>query len=278
MRTSCRRRRLARTGCSMCLAMNPDKLGEGERSASTSNRNFEGRQGKGGRTHLVSPPSPPPPRLATSQRRRTCDAGRALAGTAAAAPSRRRHRSDHPGRVAEAGRAHRVRCRPFSAWRDDRQAAFSTTSGSPAPASSSQDRFRRRLVAEHAVWALQDYGFEAVVAPGLQRHLPQQLHEERPVPVVLAEEDVSPACGTQSKPIPDSRSRSTSNVSSWRHWRSGSWRRSRSSRRHSAASSRASTHRHHPRPRGRDHLRLRGAAAGLDAVAFETALARRFPA
>jgi len=42
-------------GCSMCLAMNPDKLGPGERCASTSNRNFEGRQGKGGRTHLVSP-------------------------------------------------------------------------------------------------------------------------------------------------------------------------------------------------------------------------------
>ena len=42
-------------GCSMCLAMNPDKLEPGQRCASTSNRNFEGRQGKGGRTHLVSP-------------------------------------------------------------------------------------------------------------------------------------------------------------------------------------------------------------------------------
>ena len=42
-------------GCSMCLAMNPDQLAPGERCASTSNRNFEGRQGKGGRTHLVSP-------------------------------------------------------------------------------------------------------------------------------------------------------------------------------------------------------------------------------
>ena len=42
-------------GCSMCLAMNPDRLTPGERSASTSNRNFEGRQGPGGRTHLVSP-------------------------------------------------------------------------------------------------------------------------------------------------------------------------------------------------------------------------------
>jgi len=43
-------------GCSMCLGMNPDTLKPGQRSASTSNRNFEGRQGKGGRTHLVSPP------------------------------------------------------------------------------------------------------------------------------------------------------------------------------------------------------------------------------
>ena len=42
-------------GCSMCIAMNPDKLEPGERCASTSNRNFEGRQGRGGRTHLVSP-------------------------------------------------------------------------------------------------------------------------------------------------------------------------------------------------------------------------------
>lgn len=42
-------------GCSMCLAMNPDVLSPGERCASTSNRNFEGRQGRGGRTHLVSP-------------------------------------------------------------------------------------------------------------------------------------------------------------------------------------------------------------------------------
>jgi 3-isopropylmalate/(R)-2-methylmalate dehydratase large subunit len=44
-----------RAGCSMCLGMNPDVLQPGERCASTSNRNFEGRQGAGGRTHLVSP-------------------------------------------------------------------------------------------------------------------------------------------------------------------------------------------------------------------------------
>ncbi len=45
-----------RAGCSMCLGMNPDILQPGERCASTSNRNFEGRQGAGGRTHLLSPP------------------------------------------------------------------------------------------------------------------------------------------------------------------------------------------------------------------------------
>ena len=49
-------------GCSMCLGMNPDILAPGERCASTSNRNFEGRQGRGGRTHLVSPRWPPQPR------------------------------------------------------------------------------------------------------------------------------------------------------------------------------------------------------------------------
>ncbi|SVC98743.1 uncharacterized protein METZ01_LOCUS351597, partial [marine metagenome] len=42
-------------GCSMCLAMNADRLEPGQRCASTSNRNFEGRQGRGGRTHLMSP-------------------------------------------------------------------------------------------------------------------------------------------------------------------------------------------------------------------------------
>jgi 3-isopropylmalate/(R)-2-methylmalate dehydratase large subunit len=50
----------------MCLAMNPDKLEPGERCASTSNRNFEGRQGRGGRTHLVSPAVAPATAVAGS--------------------------------------------------------------------------------------------------------------------------------------------------------------------------------------------------------------------
>ena len=61
-------------GCSMCLAMNPDKLAPGERAASTSNRNFEGRQGRGGRTHLVSPAVAAATAIAgTSPRRPTSD-------------------------------------------------------------------------------------------------------------------------------------------------------------------------------------------------------------
>ena len=57
-------------GCSMCLGMNPDKLQPGERCASTSNRNFEGRQGPGGRTHLVSPAVAAATAIAGRSRRR----------------------------------------------------------------------------------------------------------------------------------------------------------------------------------------------------------------
>ena len=103
-------------GCSMCLGMNPDILQPGERSASTSNRNFEGRQGRGGRTHLVSPamaaaaavrghftdvrqlgvPLMQPLRTAPGPRR-------------AAVATRHRHRSDHPEAVSEEHRAHGLR-------------------------------------------------------------------------------------------------------------------------------------------------------------------------
>lgn len=114
-------------GCSMCLGMNPDQLAPGERSASTSNRNFEGRQGKGGRTHLVSRRSPRPPRSSVTWPPRPTSpqptpvrplesdqswkhspptpAGRP------AAPQQRRHRPDHPGALAQEGDAGRIRGR-----------------------------------------------------------------------------------------------------------------------------------------------------------------------
>ena len=68
-------------GCSMCLAMNDDRLEPGERCASTSNRNFEGRQGAGGRTHLVSPAMAARPRRSTGPLRRRAAAGLMTAGS-----------------------------------------------------------------------------------------------------------------------------------------------------------------------------------------------------
>ena len=103
----------------MCLGMNPDTLAEGERCASTSNRNFEGRQGKGGRTHLVSPKMAAAAaveghfvdirRLELSMRPIDVIEGKVVG----AGPRRRRHRPDHPQAVPQAGRADRLRRVPL---------------------------------------------------------------------------------------------------------------------------------------------------------------------
>ena len=103
-------------GCSMCLAMNPDKLAVGERCASTSNRNFEGRQGRGGRTHLVSPAvaaaTAVAGHFATPEDLELMEARHRRHRTRRPArPLRRRHRPDHPVGLAEAGRADRLRRR-----------------------------------------------------------------------------------------------------------------------------------------------------------------------
>ena len=132
-------------GCSMCLAMNPDKLAPGERSASTSNRNFEGRQGSGGRTHLVSPAVAAatavaghfatPEDLSMRSRALTGD----LRDRRCRCKRRRRHRPDHPRRVAEAGRAHRLREGPVRGvarrprLRAQRRARFSRRQRSSSP-------------------------------------------------------------------------------------------------------------------------------------------------
>ena len=107
-------------GCSMCLAMNPDILQPGERCASTSNRNFEGRQGTGGRTHLVPPQMAAAAAIAghfvdirdwswSHGARSTTITGPRLGP----GPRRRRHRPDHPQAVPQADRAHRLRRVPL---------------------------------------------------------------------------------------------------------------------------------------------------------------------
>ena len=104
-------------GCSMCLAMNDDRLAPGERSASTSNRNFEGRQGPGGRTHLVSPAMAAAAavagHLAGPARPGPIDEGGApmrkyetVTGVGAPLPQiQYRHRQDHPGALPPDHRA-----------------------------------------------------------------------------------------------------------------------------------------------------------------------------
>ena len=119
-------------GCSMCLGMNPDQLAPGERSASTSNRNFEGRQGKGGRTHLVlragrrghrrrrppgqprptwPPPAEPAPDRGPEGSRHDGSVHHAHRHRAAVAAQQRRHRPDHPGGLPQARHPHRLRGR-----------------------------------------------------------------------------------------------------------------------------------------------------------------------
>ena len=158
-------------GCSMCLGMNPDQLAPGERSASTSNRNFEGRQGKGGRTHLVSPPVA----AATAVRGTLPLPGR---------PVRKQPWTSSPPTPASPSRCGAATSTPT------RSSPRSTSSGSPAPASRTgcsppgattptfvlnQPAYAAGsiLVAgpdfgtgssrEHAVWALQNYGFKVVI-------------------------------------------------------------------------------------------------------------------
>ena len=160
-------------GCSMCLGMNPDQLAPGERAASTSNRNFEGRQGKGGRTHLVSP---------------LVAAATAVTGTLSSPRRPGSEESDH-GQLHAPTPAPRCRCGAATST-PTRSSRRSISSGSPRPASrtgcsppgattptscstSRSTRARRSWSPgpdfgtgssrEHAVWALQNYGFKVVI-------------------------------------------------------------------------------------------------------------------
>ena len=170
-------------GCSMCLGMNPDTLAPGERCASTSNRNFEGRQGRGGRTHLVSP--------ADGRRRRH------------RGPLRRHPR---PGARADHGADHddhtaRSACSTATTSTPTRSCPSSSSSGSsgPASASSSSTTGRRRTAGTcranpilvtgtqlrlRLLARARAVGPAGLRLPGdrraeLRRHLLSQLHEDR---------------------------------------------------------------------------------------------------
>ena len=166
-------------GCSMCLGMNPDQLSPGERSASTSNRNFEGRQGKGGRTHLVSllvaaatavrgtlarPPTCRPVSSSTDGGLSHGQVHHAHRHRRAAAAQQRRHRPDHPGGLPQAGHPHRLRGRPFAAWRKDPEFVLNRPEYAGATVLVAGPDFGTGSSREHAVWALKDYGFKAVIS------------------------------------------------------------------------------------------------------------------
>ncbi len=164
-------------GCSMCLAMNDDVLEPGERCASTSNRNFEGRQGKGGRTHLVSPP------MAAAAAITGPPGGRALA----------RHRAGGGGLMDPVTRIEGVVCPLdrsdvdtdqiipkqflkriertgfgeflFWDWRGEEGFPLDRPEYAGAPILVAGRNFGCGSSREHAPWALEDHGFRAVIAP-----------------------------------------------------------------------------------------------------------------
>ena len=169
-------------GCSMCLGMNPDVLGPGERCASTSNRNFEGRQGKGGRTHLVCPAMAAAAALhGHFVDVRTLDAAEAVTGVKPfTSETGRVAILDRPDvdtdqiipkqflkRIERTGYGEFL----FNDWRYDED-------GKPAPGFElNRPEFAGASILltgrnfgcgssrEHAAWALPDYGFDVVIAP-----------------------------------------------------------------------------------------------------------------
>ena len=182
-------------GCSMCLGMNPDQLAPGERSASTSNRNFEGRQGKGGRTHLVSPlvaaatavrgtlssPSdldaprhselapPRPERPEPWKPSRPTPASACRCGAATSTPTRSSRPSTSSGSPApgfEDGL--------FAAWRKDESFVLNNPTYAAGSVLVAGPDFGTGSSREHAVWALMNYGFRVVISLPVRRHLPRQ--------------------------------------------------------------------------------------------------------
>ena len=168
-------------GCSMCLGMNPDTLSPGERCASTSNRNFEGRQGRGGRTHLVSPKMA----AAAAVEGRFVDIREwswmepvAVIEGSVSVLDRADVDTDQIIPKQFLKRVERTGFGEFLFYDWAKQPGWELPS--PTRSSSTGRNFGCGSSREHAPWALEDYGFKAIVAPIVRRHLLLQLHQDRP--------------------------------------------------------------------------------------------------
>ena len=186
-----------RAGCSMCLGMNPDVLAPGERCASTSNRNFEGRQGAGGRTHLVSPAVAAATAIAGHFTDGTRPGG---AGVKAVSPvtsraavldrAGRRHRPDHPEAVPEAHRAHRLRRVPLLRLAQGSGVRAEPAGGEGRANPDRRPELRLRLVARARAVGARGLRLRCDRRAVVRRHLPAELAQDRAAAGALPAEQV----------------------------------------------------------------------------------------
>ena len=265
-------------GCSMCLGMNPDTLEPGERSASTSNRNFEGRQGKGGRTHLVSVPvaaatairgTLSSPADLDPVRTGGSDMDAFTTHTGVGVPLRRSNVDTdqiipavYLKRVTRTGFEDGL----FSAWRNDPDFVLNRPEYAAGSVLVAGPDFGTGSSREHAVWALMDYGFRVVISSRFgdifrgnsgKAGLLAAKVDEKVVQRLWDFLDDNPGGADHRRP------RVAHGAGRRRRRRDRGLLRHR--RLHPVAAARgARRHRHHPRQRGR-HRGVRGAAAVVQA-------------
>ena len=179
-------------GCSMCLGMNPDILQPGERCASTSNRNFEGRQGRGGRTHLVSPQMAAAAAVEghfvdIRELELTMDA---INASSTAASRSSTATTSTPTRSSPSSSSSASSARGFGEF------LFYDWAKQPGwelpvnPILATGRNFGCGSSREHAPWALEDYGFKAIIAPSFADIFYSNCTKIGLLPVVLGAEDV----------------------------------------------------------------------------------------
>ena len=275
-------------GCSMCLGMNPDILSPGERSASTSNRNFEGRQGKGGRTHLVSPAVAAatavlgrfgtPDELPRPGGGVTVEPIAVIDGTAVPLD-----RSDvDTDQIIPAQYLKRIERSGFGPflfdeWRKDPGFVLNDPRYEGASILIAGANFGSGSSREHAPWALEDYGFRAVIAPSFADIFRNNCFKVGMLPVELRAESVRALMDAvlddpTTRIVVDLPERvvrapgldESFDIDEFTHWRL-----TRRSRRHRAVAAQ----------RGEDQ-RVRGDASGLapDRLKAPTAVARQLRA